>query len=193
MVAKRMCCGVLTRFKISKRKDLIEDFNLNDGVINEISDFIDISLYNLIEKNDNEYVYALKPEIFNENILFFIKEMYGFNKPDSIFNSNFIERFGKYPFKCEVDEKGEYQLIAKGTKHSEYGVKYLEFLVNKPATSMKVDISGCIFMLWLSENYYYYSGRKNTLRLINKLKVLCCKNKLKKAVVYCLFSLNNED
>lgn len=184
---------ILTGFQISKKKEY-ENIILKDKineVIIRINNFIDTSLYDLVDYDENNYLFVLKSEIFNNEINNLLKEMetiipaninyfYCYNGADDyiLLNKDFK---GKPKYFCKKDKDGTYYLDINGEKiTNEHCIGKISWL----ADYMPVDVYGWGIWTWIDESENIYNDDSEVLKIINLMKAKTYKSKLSKALIY---------
>lgn len=184
---------ILTGFQISKKKEY-ENIILKDKineVIIRINNFIDTSLYDLVDYDENNYLFVLKSEIFNNEINNLLKEMetiipaninyfYCYNGADDyiLLNKDFK---GKPKYLCKKDKDGTYYLDINDEKiTNEHCIGKISWL----ADYMPVDVYGWGIWTWIDESENIYNDDSEVLKIINLMKAKTYKSKLSKALIY---------
>lgn len=99
-MGRYLATGVMTKFHIMKKNSWYVDHNFDldseiENILKDISSIIDPSMYKLVEKSEDCYDFALKPEIFNNNIHELIGEISHLTYPNVNYFWNLEEKLKK--------------------------------------------------------------------------------------------------
>lgn len=202
-MGRRLATGVMTRFEITKKNDWGSDSNFVlsselENILKDISHIIDPSIYELVEKHEDCYDFALKTEIFNNNIHELIGEISSLTCPnvDCFWNLeeelkeknidiNSKEFMGSYPLSVKVDEKGKYFIETNTEKIEEdYPFHPFYWIIDSDRLYKNIEINAAIILLWIDENKYCGEDETNMLSIINNMKARYYSSPLSKALVY---------
>jgi len=188
----------MTRFGISIGKRWYRDKNFKieenlENILKDMSDIIDPSMYELVEKDEDYYEFALKPEIFNENIYDLILEISPLTCPNDLeyeMKENHIDICSKefiesHHFKMKVNEEGKY--FFERDDHEvgeEYPFYPLYWITKEQKFSDNIAIRAAVINLWFDLNKYSGEDETEMLRIINNMKAKYYSNPLSKAFIY---------
>ncbi len=202
-MGRYLAAGIMTRFDVRKKKGWFSDkkFNLEkeiDNVLKDINNIIDSSMYDLVEKKENRYDFALKPELFNKNIHELIREIKPLTNPNltwisdiikeleengkTIYDKEFIE---KYPIQVNISKNGEYSIeINNEVIEEDYPFYPMYCLINDKDLFNNVEIHIAIILLWIDYSKYDSEDETEMLRIINNMKAKYYSSPLSKSLIY---------
>lgn len=193
-MARYLCNGILTGFQINK--DLSRGGKINvkeelENILNELSDVIDLSLYNLVDENEDSLLYAIKREVVDEKIYELIEEIDDLT-PVNCYPFAEIAMIGnnakeKFPLKCEVDEydeKGLYYINFYGDKIKEEETEPLYWTLSDDRLRSGVSVYGWAIKLWHDHSKFGCEDETFMLMTMNNMKSKYYKSKLSGALIY---------
>ncbi len=193
--------GLLTTLIIKKNKSGFIDRNFDlkkelDNILKDISSVIDVSLYEIIEENEEKCILSLKTSVVNDNIHELLQELFPLTRPNTygfcdLKRTSDKEMIMNYSIKAErrldkFSKKDEIYTIIVGSAENTEDFHYfpLYWLISDKRIYNNTTIYGATILLWIDCNKYCGEDEYNMLRVINELKTKYYQSKLSKALIY---------